>query len=133
MRKTRNRQKTKQNKKRILIQCHFFETELCECLVNERLSPYIMGHRQVIQYTLSDQTHRSCLCCSCCSSALFSWLQVVGSDLTLFTNKSYLCLCPTVYLFHQDIYMSINVFKCIYFMLIKFKGGTFWNVLQWHM
>lgn len=62
--------------------------------------------------------------CSCCSSALFNWLQVVGRDLTLFTNKSYLCYYNAIlsnsHLFHQHIYTPVNAFTlCLLSLKVK--------------
>lgn len=96
------KEQTKREQIWILIQSLYFETDFCECHQWTSMSLNIMRHQQVIHYTLSDQTHRSVraetcekweIWCFCCSSSLFSWLQVVST----LCSSSYLCYYNAVY------------------------------------
>ncbi len=71
-------------------------SKFCECLLQERLSPSLYNRDQAnhsahtfrADFVWADSPEEWgswWLCCCWCCSALFSWLQVVGSDLTLCT------------------------------------------------
>ncbi len=71
-----------------------------ECLLQELLSPSLYNRDQAnhsvhtfrpdfVWADTPEEWGSWCLCCCWCCSALFSWLQVVGSDLTLCTSMQW--------------------------------------------